>query len=281
MNNVHDILSKKQLLAVLLDPENLQTPEAIDRIGQELRLHRPDMVLIGGSTWYADTTPLIRALRAYTGDKGTAASLPLILFPGHPSQFSGEADAILFHSLLSGNNPDTLIGWQTMAAQRVRKSGIAVLPMGYILVDGGRQSTTARVTGTQAIPLSQQERIVDTALAGELLGMRNIYLEAGSGAAQPVQTHIIRAVREATTATLWVGGGIRSRQDAEAAWQAGANVVVVGNWLEQHPEELGNILQSGTSGTSGISGTPGKAGKAGIPGKTTETSKHNKYALPS
>lgn len=235
-----DILAKmaagKKMLAVLLDPENLQSAEAIDCIGSQLRQYQPDMVLIGGSTWYESVTPLVHALRPYTQE------VPLVLFPGHPSQFSAEADAILFHSLLSGRNAETLIGWQTDAARAVRESGIEVISMGYILVDGGKESTTARVTGTKALAADRLDKIVDTALAGEMLGMQAIYLEAGSGAATPVGTGVIKGVRSMISAPLIVGGGICSREAAEAAWQAGADIVVVGNYLERHPDELRRLV---------------------------------------
>lgn len=219
------------MLAVLLDPEQLQTPEALERIGRPLQQAKPDLILIGGSTWYEPVTPLVQALRTYT-------DTPLVLFPGHPSQFSAEADAILFHTLLSGRNPDTLIGWQTAAARAVHESGIEVLPMAYILVEGGKESTTARVTNTQAIPADQVNLVVDTAIAGELLGQRFIYLEAGSGAHHPASAALIREVRKATKSTLIVGGGITSPEAMQKAFDAGADIVVVGNYLEAHPEEL-------------------------------------------
>lgn len=220
------------MLAVLLDPEELTEPLALERIAGKISAYKPDFVFIGGSTYVGSTTDFVRSLRHLTG------GVPVVLFPGHPSQFTGEADAVLFLSLISGDNPEALIGWQVEAARAVRDSGIEALPMGYILVGDGSSSTTARVTHTTAIPETECRRIVDTAIAGELLGMRLIYLEAGSGAGHPVSENVIRAVRRDVRCPLIAGGGIRCAGDAERAWQAGADIVVVGNHLEKHPEDL-------------------------------------------
>lgn len=219
------------MLAVLLDPENLTDGNTVKIIGQQILLSKPDFVFVGGSTYTASTTPLIETLRRWTRE------IPVVLFPGHPSQFSDKADAVLFLSLISGNNPDALIGWQVESARAVRDSGIEVLPMGYILV-GDSVSSTARITSTMPIPETDIIRITDTAIAGVLLGMRLVYIEGGSGAEHPINTSVIKRVRQEIDCPLIVGGGICTAKQAQEAWQAGADIVVVGNHLEQHAEEL-------------------------------------------
>ena len=219
------------MIAVLLDPENLTTDSAIARIGHEIASAEPDFVFIGGSTFVGSTADLIARLRCY------APNVPMVLFPGHPSQFCNKADAVLFLSLISGDNPDALIGWHIGCAREVRDSGVEVLPMGYILV-GASDSATARVTHTHGIAMRDIRRIADTAIAGELLGMRLIYLEAGSGAGLPLGEDIVKQVRGDVHCPLIVGGGIHPAEQATAAWRAGADIIVVGNHLEAHPEDL-------------------------------------------
>ncbi len=131
-----------------------------------------------------------------------------------------------------------LIGSQVRAARRVRESGIETIPMGYILIDGGRLSSVEKASETRAIPATDTEQIIDTALAAELLGMQCVYLEAGSGAATPVAADTIREVRKAIALPLIVGGGICTLQQMQAAYAAGADIVVIGNHFEQHPEQI-------------------------------------------
>jgi len=240
-------------LALLLDPEKADlsrlafTPDAF-----------PDYIFVGGSTG-GDTTAFVRALKeklltasetnGLTAEGGPTAKRsyspqggrrlpPVILFPGNASQFTPEADAILYLSLLSGDNPEYLIGQQIRAAASIRESGIETIPTGYILIDGGVETSTMRVTGTHPLNPSDLQTIVSTAIAAELMGKQLIYLEAGSGAVTPVSPDIIRAVRAKTTVPLIVGGGIRTPEAMNAAYAAGADIVVIGNHFEEHPETL-------------------------------------------
>lgn len=220
------ILQNERLLAVLFDPEKQASDESL-----RLRAEAADLLFVGGSTaGRGMTKQTVRRLRGIT-DK------PVVLFPGNPLQFTSEADALLFLSLLTGRNAEQLIGQQIAAARAVRESHIESVPMGYILVDGGRMSSVQRVTGSTPLPQTDIEAIVDTAIAGCLLGKRLIYLEAGSGAATPVSGKVIRAVRDAVDVPLIVGGGIRSPKEMQEAYEAGADIVVIGNHLELHPEE--------------------------------------------
>lgn len=214
----------RKLFALLLDPEKT----ALSGLAQ--RTAGADLVLVGGSTG-GGSTPLVEALHAQT-------ELPVVLFPGSIEQFCPTADALLFLSVMSSDNPEMLLHRQIHAARRVYESGIESIATGYILIDGGTESAVARSSGSRPLDRDDIQRIADTATAAELTGKKVIYLEAGSGAKIPVSTDIIRAVRHQISVPLIVGGGICSREMMEAAFEAGADIVVVGNHLEQHPEQI-------------------------------------------
>lgn len=220
--------------ALLLDPEkaNLDALPITD-------LCHPDYIFVGGSTG-GDTTEFIRALKEKL--QITNYKLPIILFPGNSSQFSPEADGVLFLSLLSGDNPEYIVGQQIKSARAVYDSHLDFVPTAYVLIDGGVETSTMRVTGTKPLDPKDIKTIVDTCIAAELMGKQAIYLEAGSGAITPISTDIIKAVREAVSVTLIVGGGIRTPEAMQAAYNAGADIVVIGNHFEEHPEELSAFL---------------------------------------
>ena len=228
-------ITKSHSLALLLDPEKTNL-EALPLSADV----QPDYLFVGGSTG-GDTTEFIRSIREKMQSLGI--SIPIVLFPGNPSQFSSEADAVLFLSLLSGRNPEMLVGQQVKAARGVKRSGIETIPMGYILVDGGTETSTMRVTQTQPIPANEIDTIVDTAIAAELMGKQMVYLEAGSGAKVPISSEIIAAVRSHISIPIIVGGGIRTPQAMQVAYEAGADIVVIGNHFEQHPEQLREFVQ--------------------------------------
>ena len=220
-------------LAILLDPEKAN----LDALPITSECH-PDYIFVGGSTG-GDTTEFILALKEKLSPiTNNQSPLPIILFPGNASQFSPKADGILFLSLLSGNNPEYLVNQQIKSARTIHDSHIDFVPTAYILIDGGVVTSTMKVTGTKPLNPSNLDTIIDTCIAAELMGKKAIYLEAGSGAITPVSTDIIRAVRSHTTCTLIVGGGIRTPEAMNAAYQAGADIVVIGNHFESHPEEL-------------------------------------------
>lgn len=225
----------KKRLALLLDPEkaNLEalsfTPDC-----------HPDYIFVGGSTG-GDTTEFIQNLKSKISN--LQSPIPVVLFPGNSSQFSPKADAILYLSLLSGNNPEYIVGQQVKSARMIRESGINFVPTAYILIDGGVETSTMRVTGTKPINPSNLQTIIDTCIAAEMMGKKAIYLEAGSGAIHPVSPDIISAVRKVTSCTLIVGGGIRTPEAMHAAYNAGADIVVIGNHFEDHPEELEKFCQ--------------------------------------
>lgn len=218
-------------LAVLIDPDN-QTPDSLRDMTDRINSARVDMVLVGGSLLLEDRfEETVRLLK-----KETAA--PVVIFPGNNYQVSRSADAILLLSLISGRNPEYLIGQHVVAAPHIRESGLEVIPTGYMLIDGGRVSTTSYMTQTVPIPHDKADIAVATAMAGELLGLRAIYMEAGSGARQSIPTEMLAAVRKAISIPIITGGGIRTPEQAEALAQAGSNLIVVGNVLEKQPELL-------------------------------------------
>lgn len=224
----------KKSLALLLDPEKAD----LSRLEITPDSH-PDYIFVGGSTG-GDTTAFVRALKSKIENR--KSEIPIVLFPGNSSQFTPEADAILFLSLLSGNNPEFLVGQQIKSARVIHDSHMDFVPTAYILIDGGVETSTMRVTNTKPLQPSDLQTIIDTCIAAELMGKQLIYLEAGSGAKTPVSSEIIRAVKAHTNIPLAVGGGIRTPEAMKAAFDAGASIVVIGNHFEDHPEDLKKFL---------------------------------------
>ena len=232
MNIYQDILLAKQhgkqLLAVLIDPEKTsieQLPTLVKLIHQSIATH----IFVGGSTDQHNTIePVIVALKK-------ATMLPIIIFPGSANQVSKEADGILFLSLISGRNPVYLIEQQVQSAIQIKESSLEVLPTGYILVDGGKESAVERVSSSKPICQTNSELILRTALAGEFSGKKIIYLEAGSGAKTPVKSSIISLVKENLTIPIIIGGGIQTVHQLTTAYTAGADLVVIGTAFEKDP----------------------------------------------
>lgn len=226
-NLYNDILSAKsqhkKLLAVLLDPDKIDW-ENLEMLIAKLCASPATHVFIGGSRVFTDRIDeLIVEIKDH-------CELPIVLFPGNPSQISHEADGILFLSLLSGRNPDFLIGHHVKAAPILRNSNLEIIPTGYLLIASGSETAVAKVSGTK--PLSSKDEIVSTAIAGQMLGKKLIYLEAGSGAKNPVAADIISAVSKNLDVPLIVGGGIRSKKGIQAAFESGADLVVIGTAFE-------------------------------------------------
>ena len=220
----------RKLLVVLIDPDK---PAAVEAVCPYLSL--PDMIFIGGSTGDQCET-CIAQLRQTT-------ERPIMLFPGNIAQFTPTADALLFLSLLNARTPDVLIQPHIHIAQQVLQSGIEIIPMGYILIDGDRKSSVEIATQCIPIPQSNIREIVSTAIAGQLLGKQLIYLEAGSGAKTPISAEIIHAVRAQLSVPLIVGGGITTPEAMLHAFDAGADVVVIGNHFEQNPDEIDEFVR--------------------------------------
>lgn len=221
-------------LAVLIDPDKPPADELMAWLKplQNLNL---DWLLVGGSlTRDHSIQQLVPAIKA-------ACGLPLVLFPGNVAQIVPEADGILLLSLISGRNPDLLIGRHVEAAPLLRSSGLEILPTGYMLIEAGNYTTAHYISNTLPIPREKPQIAMCTALAGELLGLQLIYLDGGSGAQHPVPAEMITEVAQSLQIPLIVGGGIRSATAAHAAWQAGADLIVVGSAYEQDP--AGTLLR--------------------------------------
>ncbi|MCL4118038.1 UNVERIFIED_CONTAM: hypothetical protein GTU68_019428 [Idotea baltica] len=188
---------------------------------------KADFIFVGGSTVENGATEkLVEALKKVT-------QIPIVLFPGDYTQISNKADAILFLSLISGNNPEYLIHQQVKSIPKLKNSSIEIIPTGYILIDGGVETSVQKVSKTKPIGQSEIEHILNTALAGQYAGKKLIYLEAGSGAKQAVNIEIIKQVKTILDIPLIVGGGIRTKQQLQNAFESGADLVVIGTAFEQ------------------------------------------------
>jgi phosphoglycerol geranylgeranyltransferase len=220
------IKNKQRLLAVLIDPDKIsvnKVSDFIDKINHSIATH----IFVGGSIVDDNQTDaLIKAIKSFT-------KLPIVLFPGDITQISNKADALLFLSLISGRNPEYLIGKHVDSVSKLKSTNLEVIPTGYVLVENGKQTSVERVTNTKPISRDNIEYIVNTAKAGELLGMKLIYLEAGSGALEPITPDIISSVKSELSIPLIVGGGIRTSRQLENAYNSGADLVVIGTALEE------------------------------------------------
>ncbi len=221
--------SARKGVAVLIDPDHVADKNIAHYVARVTEA-QPDFVFVGGSLITSGNfDDLVQEIRQ-------ATELPLVLFPGSPTQLTQHVDAVLLLSLVSGRNAELLIGHHVTAAPRIRELGLEAVATGYMLIDGGKPTTASYISNTAPIPRDKPTIAAVTALAAEQLGMHCIYLDAGSGAAQPVPVEMIRAVRENTHLPIIVGGGIRSREARDQAHAAGADLVVIGTALEHHPE---------------------------------------------
>ena len=214
-----------RLLAVLLDPDKLTVKE-VSNIVAAIENSEATHIFIGGSIVpNGKTERIVNSVKKHT-------SLPVLIFPGNAEQITNDADGLLYLSLLSGRNPEFLIEQQIKAVPYLLASSLEVIPTGYVLIEGGVETAVQRVSKTAPIPQNQITEIVNTAMAGQYLGKQMIYLEAGSGALHPVDVSIIKAVTDTVSIPVIVGGGIRSAAQLEKAYNAGANLVVIGTAFE-------------------------------------------------
>jgi len=226
-------LKKQKLLAVLIDPENYSIPDLSLRI-EIADQQEVDLILIGGSMVSSNLYKPIETIKSLT-------NIPVVLFPGSLLQISENADGILLISMISGRNPENLIGNHVAAAPTLKKSGLEILSTGYILIGNADDSAVGYMSNTRAIPETKTDIASATALAGEMIGHKLIYLEGGSGTGKPISAKMIARVKECISSPLFVGGGIRSMKDAETAYAAGADILVVGNAIEKDPELITEI----------------------------------------
>jgi putative glycerol-1-phosphate prenyltransferase len=222
---IRSISEGEKQLAVLIDPDKMaveMVSSFIEKVNQSIASY----IFVGGSSVNDNATGiLVTEIKRHT-------NLPVVLFPGDVTQITNHADALLFLSLISGDNPEYLIGKHVKAVSQLRNSKLEVIPTGYILIENGKQTSVERVTKTQPLSRENTQQIIDTAKAGELLGMQLIYLEAGSGALHPVSLDIMSSVKKELSIPLIVGGGIRTKQQLKNAYNAGADLVVIGTAFE-------------------------------------------------
>lgn len=232
LNIYNGLVEKKKnaqkSFAVLIDPDSV-LPSSLNSLVNLAEKAKVDYFFVGGSLVLSThLDEVIQQIKA-------ATDIPVVLFPGSPSQVSRYADALLYLSLISGRNPELLIGQHVVSAPFVKKSGLEVIPTGYIVVDGGAPTTVSYISNAAPVPADKNDIALCTAMAGEMLGMKLIYMDAGSGAKKPITTSMISAVAENVEVPVIVGGGITDPEKAYLNCKAGADVIVVGNAIEKDP----------------------------------------------
>ncbi len=246
-----DETKKSPIVAALIDPEDFSPKHAADTAAKAIEAGA-SLILVGGST-LANQGKLDAVVRAVKGHSGSQKSqsghrksrqVPVVLFPGNITGVSRYADAILFSSLLNSTNPYFIVGAQALGAIEVHKAGIESIPMAYLVF--GNSSATSFIGQVNGLPASKPNLAVIYALAAKYLGMRTLYLEAGSGAGEPIPQATIQAVRKVYDGLLIVGGGITTSEAAAKAGKAGADVLVIGNFLQTYGFEgtLGQIVKA-------------------------------------
>ena len=233
----------KKNIAVLIDPDRMRL-EKIEAVIAASIDAGVDYFFVGGSLVLEDKMDFcLHAIRK-------SCNIPTILFPGSPQQINEKADAILLLSLISGRNPDLLIGQHVLSAPALKRSSLEVISTGYMLVDGGKPTTASYISNTLPIPADKDEIAYCTALAGELLGLKVFFLDGGSGSKRPVPTSMIELVSKGIESPLIVGGGMRTPADVLLNSKAGADLVVVGNAVEKNP----NLIMEMASAVHSLSG---------------------------
>jgi putative glycerol-1-phosphate prenyltransferase len=230
---VQNKANHNKMLGVLIDPDKY-TNEMLNTVIDCAQQTKVSFFLIGGSLVSKNVNDTIQYIKEKSG-------LPVFLFPGNLLQLCDQADGILLLSLISGRNPEYLIGNHIHAAPFLRKSGMEIIPTGYMLVDTGKRTSVEYISNTFPIPNNKADIAVATAMAGEMLGMKLIYLEGGSGAQEPINSKIISEVKSNISIPLIVGGGIRNAKQASDILSAGADCIIIGNAIESNPKLLFDI----------------------------------------
>ncbi len=217
--------NQRKMWAILLDPDKVDLKN-FEQLYKRIQNANPDLLLVGGSFLSEQKLDkLVKKLKKH-------CELPVVLFPGSPAQITSHADAILLLSLISGRNAEYLIGKHVESAPILYHSGLEVIPTGYMLIENGRSTSVEYISNTKPIPRNKTDIALATALAGEMLGMKMLYLEAGSGAQKPVPLKMISAVSKHSRLPIIVGGGIKTKTRMLKAWAAGADLVIVGTAFE-------------------------------------------------
>lgn len=223
-------------LALLIDPDKINTLY-LDALSQTENINCVDYVFIGSSLLFNDFEQFVQKIKSIF-------SVPVIIFPGNMFQISSKADGFLLLSLISGRNPEWLIGHHVMAAPKLYNAGIPILPTGYMLFDCGALSSVQYFSNSYPLPNNKADLAIATAMAGKMLGLKHLYLEAGSGAPNTVNTSIVESIKTNVDIPIIVGGGISTIEQANNLWQAGANLIVAGNALEKNPKFLSKLINA-------------------------------------
>jgi phosphoglycerol geranylgeranyltransferase len=227
--------NRRKSFALLIDPDKVDAAATATIV--ELAVNaRVDYLFVGGSL------VISHHLDQVVQQIKSLCKIPIILFPGTPSQVSAYADALLYLSLISGRNPELLIGQHVISAPAVRKSGLEIISTGYMVIDGGAPTTVSYISNAWPIPADKNEIALCTAMAGEMLGMKLIYMDAGSGARRPISTDMIETVSENIEIPLLIGGGIQNPEKVYLNAKAGADLIVVGNAVEKDASLLAEMV---------------------------------------
>lgn len=238
----------RKSIAVLVDPDKVESPSQLQHLINRASENCIDFFFVGGSL--VTTTNLSDVIRQIKEN----VSIPVVLFPGNTIQIEASADGLLFLSLISGRNPELLIGQHVVAAPIIKNTKLEVIPTGYILINSGKTTSVAYISNTTPIPDDKYSLAACTAMAGEMLGLQVIYLDAGSGAKKEISAKMIASVRKSVSVPLIVGGGINSAQKAITALEAGADLIVIGNALEKDPELLTEVAEKIYEWNQGVMG---------------------------
>lgn len=222
----------KKSVAVLVDPDKVEDSSKLLHLINLASENCVDFFFVGGSL--ITTSNLANVVKHIKEN----VTIPVVLFPGNSMQIEPTADALLFLCLISGRNPELLIGQHVVAAPIIRNTKLEVIPTGYLLINSGRTTSVAYISNTTPIPDDKYSLAACTAMAGEMLGLQSIYLDAGSGAEKEISPKMIATVRKSVGVPLIVGGGINTSQKAFTALESGADMIVIGNALEKNPNLL-------------------------------------------
>jgi putative glycerol-1-phosphate prenyltransferase len=228
---------KKKSIAVLVDPDKAEDPSKLLHLINLASENCVDYFFVGGSL--VTSTNLSEVVRCIKKN----VTIPVVLFPGNAIQVDASADAILFLTLISGRNPELLIGQHVVAAPILKNTRLEVIPTGYMLINSGKITSVAYISNTMPIPDDKYSLAASTAMAGQMLGLQAIYIDAGSGAEKEISARMIAAVRKSIDIPLIAGGGINSARKAITALEAGADMIVVGNALEKDPDLLTEVSE--------------------------------------
>lgn len=230
---------QKKQLAILIDPDKQDTEQLVKtaKNSEEIGV---DYLFVGGSLLTSDD--LFRSIRTLKEN----CEVPVVLFPGNSYQVSRNADAMLFLSLISGRNPDMLIGMHVLAAPYIKLTGLKTISTGYMLIDSGKPTSVSYMSNSLPIPHDKNDIAACTAMAGEMLGLRLIFMDAGSGAGKTVSEEMISFVKQSIEVPLIIGGGIKSPEKLKSIFTAGTDIAVIGNVFEKNPDlilDFANVLQ--------------------------------------